>query len=114
MVGKPTAPFRCPCTDAHAPRWHSFWVVLEGLGGWPAVLSGRCFRCRDQWVATHFHSVTGWWVWLCALGAGPFAFSPPDGPGYQELICESGVTAKTSQLREIVFLNNSQKLNTSV
>ena len=58
MSGKTTAPFRCPCTDAHAPRGHSFWVVLEGPGGWPSVLSGRCFRCRDHWVATHFHNPT--------------------------------------------------------
>ena len=104
MVGKTTAPFRCPCTDAHAPRGHSFWVVLEGPGGWPAVLSGRCFRCRDQWVATHFHSATDTDTVLGMLG----------GCGYQKLICESGVTAKTSQLREIVFFNNSQKLNTNV
>ena len=37
--------------DARAPRGVSFWVELEGPGGWPSVLSGRCFRCGDQWVA---------------------------------------------------------------
>ena len=47
MSGKTTATFRCPCTD-----------VLEGPGGWPSVLSGRCFRCHDQWVATHLHRST--------------------------------------------------------
>ena len=51
MVGKTTAAFRCRCTDAHAPRGVSFWVELEGPGGWPSVLSGHCFRCGDQWVA---------------------------------------------------------------
>ena len=58
MVGKTTAPFRCPCSDADAPRGVSFWVDLEGPGGWPSVLSGRCFRCGDQGVASRFHRPT--------------------------------------------------------
>ena len=44
MSGKTTAPFRCPCTEADAPCGHSFWVVLEGPGGWPSVLP--CNRAR--------------------------------------------------------------------
>ena len=58
MAGKTTAAFRCPCTDADAPRGVSFWVDLEGPGGWPSVFTGRCFRCGNQWVATHFHRPT--------------------------------------------------------
>ena len=58
MVGKTKAPFRCPCSDADAPRGASFWVDLVGPGGWPSVLSGRCFRCGDQWVASHLHRST--------------------------------------------------------
>ena len=51
MEGRTTASFRCPCSDVAAPARHSFWVELVGLAGFPALLHGRCFRCRDKWVA---------------------------------------------------------------
>ena len=52
-VGRTTARFRCPCSDAETPPPPPaprvvYIVEAEAPGGWPALLSGRCFRCGDR------------------------------------------------------------------
>ena len=59
MEGRTTANFRCPCSDVAGPANHSFWVELVGLAGFPAVLHGRCSRCRDKWVAVFKAGIIG-------------------------------------------------------
>ena len=51
MAGRTVVEFRCPCSDVEAPANHSFWVELVGLPGFPPLLYGSCFRCRDKWLA---------------------------------------------------------------
>ena len=51
MEGRRAASLRCPCSDVEGPANHSFWVDLVGLPGFPALLYGSCFRCRDKWLA---------------------------------------------------------------
>ena len=52
-VGRTTAQFRCPCSDAETPPPPPaprvvYIVEAEAPGGWPALLGGRCFRCGDR------------------------------------------------------------------
>ena len=51
MAGRTVVEFRCPCSDVEAPANHSFWVEIVGLPGFPPLLYGSRFRCRDKWVA---------------------------------------------------------------
>ena len=77
MEGRTAAPFRCPCTDAWAPQRTSYWVELVGLPGFPALLEGRCGRCRDRWVALQTKKVGVYSVELWArTGIG---VAPPAG-----------------------------------
>ena len=64
MSGNTTGWFRCaPCSDSVDNE--EFFCLLEGPGGWPPKLRGKCCWCFREYEASHLDRDTelvgNWW-----------------------------------------------------